>query len=116
MLGASRVILFVAGLAMVVGGLAIIASGESGAWFGGIILIGCSVPLFVGAAWENARYRARENKGLSSPYGPGGVPPTETLEPRFRATSEVFIDPSTGTRMRVYADASSGERRYRAEG
>ncbi len=116
MLGASRVILLVAGLVMVLGGLAIIASGETGAWFGGVILIACAVPLFVGAAWENARYRARENARLSSPYGPGGVPPMEALETRFRATSEVFIDPSTGARMRVYADPSSGERRYRAEG
>ncbi len=116
MLGTSRVLLLLSGVLMVGGGLAIIATGDPGAWFGGIILIACSVPLFVGAAWENARYRARENAGLSSPYGPGGVPPSESLDPRFRATPEVFIDPSTGIRMRVYADPSSGERRYRAEG
>jgi hypothetical protein len=115
MLGTSRVILLVAGLAMVGGGVAIIASGEKGAWFGGIILIACSVPLFVGAAWERARYRAGRDGALSSPYGPGGVPRNEALDPRFRATSEVFIDPSTGARMRVYSDPATGERRYRAE-
>ena len=115
MLGTSRLILLIAGVVMVVAGLAAMASGDPGGLFGGIILIGCAVPLFVGAAWENARYRARENAGLSSPYGPGGVPTGEALDPRFRATSEVFIDPSTGARMRVYADAATGERRYRAE-
>jgi hypothetical protein len=31
-------------------------------------------------------------------------------------TSEVFIDPTSGHRMRVLVDPSSGERRYVAEG
>ncbi|HET9897376.1 MAG TPA: hypothetical protein VFQ44_20795 [Streptosporangiaceae bacterium] len=30
-------------------------------------------------------------------------------------TSEVFIDPATGQRMRVWYDPASGEREYRAE-
>ena len=38
------------------------------------------------------------------------------VDPRFRPTGEVFIDPTSGQRMRVVVDPSSGERRYVAEG
>jgi hypothetical protein len=38
------------------------------------------------------------------------------MEPRFQRTSEVFVDPTSGRRMRVWIDPGSGERRYRAEG
>jgi hypothetical protein len=115
MLGTSRLLLVVGGLVMVAGGLAAIASGDPGGVFGGVILAACAVPLFIGAVWEHPRYRGRDNAGLTSPYGPGGVPRDESLDPRFRPTSEIFVDPSTGTRMRVYADPSTGERRYRPE-
>ena len=37
------------------------------------------------------------------------------LEPRFRPTDEVFIDPTSGRKMRVWLDPRSGERRYRAD-
>ncbi len=48
--------------------------------------------------------------------GPGdGEPPDATLEPRFRPTDEVFMDPTSGRKMRVWLDPRSGERRYRAE-
>ena len=43
-------------------------------------------------------------------------PLDEKLEPRFTPTTERFVDPTTGLAMRVYVDAASGERRYRAEG
>lgn len=33
-------------------------------------------------------------------------------DPRFRPTSEVFRDPSTGEATRVYVDDRTGERRY----
>ena len=33
----------------------------------------------------------------------------------FRATSEVFKDPSTGKMTRVYEDPSTGQRQYREE-
>ena len=48
--------------------------------------------------------------------GPGGGEPGGQLEPRFRMTAEVFIDPTSGHRMRVLVDPASGERRYVAEG
>ena len=34
---------------------------------------------------------------------------------RSEPTSEVFIDPATGQRMRVWYDPASGNREYRAE-
>lgn len=36
-------------------------------------------------------------------------------DPRQRPTSEVFLDPSTGKRMRVYEDPRTGSRSYREE-
>ena len=36
-------------------------------------------------------------------------------EAPFRATGEVFVDPTSGHRLRVYLDAATGERRYFAE-
>jgi hypothetical protein len=38
------------------------------------------------------------------------------MEPRFRRTDEFFEDPTSRRRMRVWLDATTGERRYRAEG
>jgi hypothetical protein len=40
----------------------------------------------------------------------------ERPEARFRPTDEVFVDPTTHQKMRVYADSATGERRYVAEG
>jgi hypothetical protein len=37
------------------------------------------------------------------------------VEPRFRPTPEVFVDPTTATRMRVLVDPRTGERRYVAD-
>lgn len=34
---------------------------------------------------------------------------------RQRPTSEVFLDPTTGRRMRVYEDPATGSRSYREE-
>lgn len=69
----------------------------------------------VTAVWERTRYRSEAAERASAPPGPGGGEPAESLEPRFRATDERFVDPTSGRVMRVYADPASGERRYRAE-
>jgi hypothetical protein len=116
MLGTSRVLLAGGAVVMAAGGLAAIATGEAGGAVAGIILIACAVPLGVGALYERARYRSGADRDAPSPSGPGGVPSTEPLEPRFRPTGELFVDPSSGRRMRVYVDGATGERRYRAEG
>ncbi len=55
--------------------------------------------------------------GPSHPVGPGGGEPLDAaMEPRFTSTDEVFVDPTSGHRMRVFLDPGTGERRYRAEG
>ena len=59
----------------------------------------------------------RPPRRTARPPGPGGgETPGGPLEPRFRPTAEVFVDPTTGHRMRVLVDPRTGERRYVAEG
>lgn len=104
------------GLLTMLGGLALIvtvpASGLAGLWsvaFGAFLVV---VPLI-----ERQRYRSEAaERGLDG-HGPGGGEhPGGPIEPRFRPTSEVFVDPTTGHTMRVLVDPRTGERRYIAEG
>jgi hypothetical protein len=61
-----------------------------------VVVVGVVVALF---GWD--RYRGGKKHGA----GPG------TFEP----TGEVFIDPATGRRTRVWYNAATGEREYRPE-
>ena len=61
-----------------------------------VVVVGIVIALF---GWD--RYRGNKNSG----GGSSGSQPTD----------EVFIDPETGRRMRVWYDATTGEREYRAE-
>lgn len=61
-----------------------------------LVVVGAIVALF---GWD--RYRG----GRKAPSGPTGAAPTD----------EVFIDPETGHRMRVWFDPATGRRDYRAE-
>ena len=62
------------------------------------------------------RYRSlRAEQTLESPGPGGGETVDSAMEPRFRPTDEVFMDPTSGRRMRVWLDPVRGERRYRAE-
>ncbi|HEX8026135.1 MAG TPA: hypothetical protein VF484_08020, partial [Candidatus Limnocylindrales bacterium] len=57
--------------------------------------------LIVVVAAERQRYRSEAAERSNAVPGPGGGErPGDVLEPRFRATSEAFIDPTTGHRMR----------------
>ena len=58
-----------------------------------VVIVGIVVALF---GWD--RYRRKPPAGDSSSAQP---------------TDEVFIDPETGRRMRVWYDASTGQREYR---
>jgi hypothetical protein len=87
------------GVAVVAGcliavGLLTIALGQplGGAWTLILGLIGIVVALY-----ERRRYGSEHADGVES---------------RFRPTEEVFVDPSTGRRMRVHVDPKSGERHY----
>ena len=70
--------------------------------------------ILVGVVMERLRYRSEAAERAGAPPGPGGG---EAGGPggAFQRTDEVFIDPTTGRRMRVLLDAATGERRYLAE-
>lgn len=68
--------------------------------------------LLVGAVLlERVRYRSLHAERTGDAPGAGGGE-TAPPEPRFRWTQEVFIDPTTNVRMRVWIDPATGERRY----
>ena len=109
-----RVLIVLGGLAAMVGGLAAISVPEVGAaglWW---VIVGGA--LVVAVALERQRYRSTAAELGNAPAGPGGgETPGTALEPRFHPTAEVFVDPTTGHRMRVLVDPATGERRYVAE-
>ena len=90
-------------------GLLVIASGETaaGAW----LVVISIVPILV-ALYEQTRYRS-----VAEPSPAQGVagPAPAALPGRYQRTDEVFDDPTTGERMRVWFDPSTGERRYVGE-
>ncbi len=72
--------------------------------------------LLVGAVLlERVRYRSLHAERTGDRAGPGGG---ETAHPdaRFQPTGEVFVDPTTRVRMRVWLDPATGDRRYVPEG
>jgi hypothetical protein len=83
---------------------------------GGLWLIVTGAFLVIVPLLERQRYRSEAAERAREAPGPGGGEGSDVLEPRFRPTAEVFIDPTTGHRMRVLVDPRTGERRYVAEG
>jgi len=82
----------------------------------GLWWVGAGAFLVIVVAAERQRYRSEAAEVANAPAGPGGGERTgEIIEPRFRPTAEVFMDPTSGHRMRVLADPATGERRYVAE-
>lgn len=66
---------------------------------------------------ERQRYRSEAAEKAHDSPGPGGGEGHDaSIEPRFRPTAEVFVDPTSGHQMRVLVDPRTGERRYVAEG
>jgi hypothetical protein len=113
---------FVRGALVVIGvllmfvGLALIVSG-SGLALPGLQAVAVGAFLVVVVAIERNRYRSDAAEQSNAAPGPGGGEPADgPLDPRFRPTAEVFIDPTSGRRMRVVVDPANGERRYVAEG
>ena len=79
-------------------------------------LFGIGIAFMVGTLIERVRYRSEAADRSGEPHGPGGgEPPGATIEPRFRRSDEVFVDPTSSRTMRVWIDPGSGERRYVAE-
>jgi hypothetical protein len=116
MLGTARLILLVGGTLLLFGGIVLVGAGEGGAFVGGAWLIVIGAVLVGTAVLERLRYRSDVTDRANPPVGPGGGEPAGSLEPRFVPTGEVFRDPPSGRRMRVFVDPRTGERRYVAEG
>jgi hypothetical protein len=111
--GLIRGVIFVAGAVCVLLGFGGLGLGAplftSGLW-----LIAIGGFLMIVAVLERRRYRSEAAERSNDPIGPGGGE-TEAVEPRFRPTEEVFVDPTTHRTMRVLVDPRTGERRYVAE-
>jgi hypothetical protein len=108
---AVSVLLFLLGVVAIVGAgndpTALAGGWELALLFGGIALL---------LVLERQRYHAGATDRARQAAGPGGGEERDRpLEPRFRPTDERFVDPSSGQPMRVWVDAGTGERRYRAE-
>jgi hypothetical protein len=103
------VVTMLAGLASIV---AVPEVGVAGLWTVAIGAFLVIVPLI-----ERQRYRSEAAEKRNESPGPGGGEVRDSaIEPRFRPTAEVFVDPTTGHQMRVLVDPHTGERRYVAEG
>ena len=114
--GAARLLVLALGLAMVVGGLAILAYAGPVGSITALCLIGIGIAFMIGTLIERVRYRSEATDRSGEPHGPGGGEPLGApIEPRFRRSDEVFIDPTSSQTMRVWIDPGSGDRRYVAE-
>ena len=112
----ARLVILVTGLLIALFGLFLIVLPGGPGTIVGIYTVVIGLLLVVAALVERVRYRADAVDRSSPPIGPGGGEPMdERLEPRFERTQEVFVDPTSGVRMRVWLDPTSGERRYRAD-
>lgn len=109
--------LVVIGVLLMLAGIGVIVGLPGAGGLAGLQLVGFGAFLVVVVAIERHRYRSDAAERSNAAIGPGGGEPTDApLEPRFRPTAEVFMDPTSGRRMRVLIDPSNGERRYVAEG
>ena len=113
MLPAVRVLVAIVALAILLAGLVATAAGAGlpGLWAMATGAIG-----LLAVAFERSRYRseAAERSAAGQSPGPGGGE-TDIPGSPFQPTEERFVDPTTGRRMRVYLNPSTGERRYHAE-
>ena len=109
-----RVVIGVFGVGMLIFGVFLALSFFGGGILGGFWLIVGGIVLIVGVIIERSRYRSQAAELTKAPPGPGGGE-TAQPEPRFQRTEEVFMDPTTNLRMRVFHDPQTGERRYVTE-
>lgn len=113
--GIGRGLVIVFGVLLAIGGLASVVAGGTAA-VAGLWLVVVGLVLVVAAMVERFRYRSEVAERSGLPVGPGGGEPQgERLDPRFERTDEIFVDPTSRRRMRVWLDRPTGERRYRAE-
>jgi hypothetical protein len=94
-----RLLVAVAASLMLIGGLTAIVAGLR---LEGLYLAGLGVAGLVVVILERQRYGAAADERRANAE-------------RHRPTEEVFADPTTGQRTRVWIDPQSGERSYRPE-
>ncbi|MEO8639491.1 MAG: hypothetical protein ABI458_06220 [Chloroflexota bacterium] len=111
MVDTMRVVVGVLGALMIVGGIAGFAIG---AWPGGLWSMVIGAVAIVAVALERTRYQSAAAERSAGERGPGGGELRMPVAP-FRATDELFVDPTSGHLLRVYLDPATGERRYYAE-
>ena len=89
---AVRIVFGALGALLCLGGIGALAAGEAAA---GLAVFGAGAIIVVVVLYEQERYRSQTaDRG------------------RLQRTDEVFQDPTTGERMRVWFDPATGERRY----
>lgn len=111
-----RLLALTLGTVILVIGLAILAFGGVVGAVPGIWTVVVGVTLIVVSLLERVRYRSESVDRAGAPTGPGGGEPLDArLDRRFQRTDEVFTDPTSARRMRVWVDPTSGERRYVTE-
>ena len=107
-----RVLVGGLGVLMILGGLAVAATGGPGANLVSALFLFVPGAVMIAAVFlERTRYRSLHAEQTGDGHGPGGGE-TQPPDGRFRPTDERFVDPTTGVAMQVWIDASSGERRY----
>jgi len=93
--GAARIVVLLFGLTLLIAGIALIglqggAGTITGLWVGGTGLV-----IMVATLVERVRYRSDATDRAGDPAGPAGGEPLGTrLDPRFRRSDEVFVDPT----------------------
>ena len=111
MVNTVRVLVGLLGVGLMIGGLVGVTTG---AWADGLWSIVAGAVVLMAVALERSRYRSEAAERSDASPGPGGGEPSVPGAP-FRSTDEVFVDPTSGHRLRVYLDPATGERRYHAE-
>ena len=76
----------------------------------GLWILVPSVVLILVALYEQGRYRAH-----ASGRAGGGAAPAPPAVGGYQRTDEVFDDPTTGRRLRVWFDPATGDRHYEPE-
>jgi hypothetical protein len=111
--GAARVVVLLFGITLLVIGLALIGLEGAAGTIAGLWVGGAGLVIIIGALIERVRYRSEATDRSGLPAGrAGGEPAGTRLDSRFQRSEEVFVDPTSGHRMRVWLDPASGERRY----
>lgn len=110
----ARAAIMAGGVLLFLGGLGTLAIGGNGAILAAAWLLVPGGFLIALPLYERARYHAPADQPDAGAAPGGGIRPG-SLEPRFQRTGEVFVDPTSRRRMRVYMDEHSGERRYVTE-